>query len=88
MIVIMMIIWSKSLLPNDSDDDNHNVSLVLRNDSLFFPIKPSLVDDLTTFIKARLAKTRPHLQDPLVLYILECITLFTAASGTRFVTCS
>ena len=79
-----MMIWSKYLLPNDSDDN----IIILRNDSLLFPIKPSLVDDLTTFIKARLAKTRPHLQDPLVLYILECITLFTAASGTRFVTCS
>ena len=54
---------------------------------VFFPVKPSLVDDLTTFIKARLAKTRPHLQDTLVLYILECITLCTATSGPRFVTC-
>ena len=88
MIVIMMIIWSKYLLPNDSDDNNHNVSILLRNDSCFLPVKSSLVDDLTTFIEARLAKTRPHLQDPLVLYILECITLVTAASGPRFVTCS
>ena len=86
--MIMVMIWSKSLLPNDNDDKYHNVIIVLRNDSLLFPIKPSLVDDLTTFIKARLAKTRPHLQDPLVLYILECITLLTAASGPRFVTCS
>ena len=85
--MIIVMIWSKSLLPNDGDDNYHNVIINLRNDSLLFPIKPSLVDDLTTFIKARLAKTRPHLQDPLVLYVLECITLFTATSGPRFVTC-
>ena len=67
-----------------SDDNN---CILLRNDSWFFPIKPSLVDDLTTFIKARLAKTRPYLQDPLVLYVLECVTLRAAASGPWFVTC-